>query len=320
MATNFFRVNVDDYSFIRGAARIMYAPITQLFPDEIGDVISLGTTVGSDAVQSIVATGATSGAFEIELTDQFGETATSASIAFNDTAAEVETALQGMSNIGTGNVVCTGGPLPTTPVVCTFGSALANLFVPEFEITASTLAGGSAAVTVTEPGASSLSLYDACDGWSDLGATKTGIQVTINNTEDQFTIDQQLGPIGSAPSGWTCGVSTAVAEITPERLQTIWEGSEITINSSPTIPEKNIGFGAPNSYIQRRIAVLFQRPSGLIRGFFFRIAQRSPQESSLNFASTGDQQSVPASFNILADNTITDPYQQFFMIYDQAIS
>jgi hypothetical protein len=38
-------------------------------------------------------------------------------------------------------------------------------------------------------------LYDAQADWTDLGATKTGIQISVNNTEEAFDIDQVLGDI-----------------------------------------------------------------------------------------------------------------------------
>lgn len=324
MATNFFRVFVDDYSFIRGAARLLIAPITQPFPNEINDVIALTAGAGADDVQTISETGPpTAGTFTLTLdtTDSGGSSQTSAPIAYNATAAAVQAALTGMSNIGAGNVTCSGGPLPGTPVVATFGGALADELVPVMTAQSAGLTGGTAAVAHTTPGSPALNLYDAKPGWSDLGATKTGIQITINNAEETFDIDQQLGIIGSQPTTWECSVGTALAESTPERMQIAWQGSAITVNNTTVsgTPEKQIGFGAPNFYIQRRLAVLYQRPSGKIRGYFFRIVQRTPQESSITHAKTGEQQSIPVRFNVLADNSISDPLKQFFMIYDQAL-
>src|ERR1700754_3994222 len=63
------------------------------------------------------------------------------------------------------------------------------------------------------------------NGWVDLGATKTGIQITINNAEETFDVDQILGDISSQPTSWECSVGTQLAEMTPERLQVAWEGS-----------------------------------------------------------------------------------------------
>jgi hypothetical protein len=318
MAQNFFRTYVNDRSFIRGAARLLIAPITATMPAKISDVIALAAvaTPVSD-VQTISEAGPpTSGNFTVTL-DQV----VSGNIAYNATAAAVQTVLQAMSNVGAGNVTCTGGPLPGTPVVCTFGGTLANRYVDLMTAQSGGLAAGTASVAHTTPGSPVLALYDAMPGWTDLGATKNGITIAINNAEETFDIDQQLSIIGSQPTSWTVTVGTSLAESTPERMQTAWQGSAITIDATPSSgPEQEVGFGAPNFYIQRRLAVLYQRPSGLIRGYFFRIAQRAPAESSLGHNKTGEQQSIPVSFNILADNTVSDVLKQFFIIRDQAVS
>jgi hypothetical protein len=209
MATDFHRTNVTPTSFIRGAARILVAPISQTFPTKIADVIALAST-------------------------------------------------------------------------------------------------------------SAVALYDAASGWTDLGATKTGITITINNSEETFDIDQVMGDIDSQPTGWEVSVATALAEFTPEKMQVAWEGSAITVDNSPPVPEKEIGFGQPTSYTQRRLAVLYQRPNGQIRGYFFRKVQRTPQESSVNHQKTGEQISIPVTFKALSDTTVTDPYKRFFIIRDQA--
>lgn len=324
MAANFFRTFVDDRSFIRGAGRFMVAPITQAFPSKISDVIALAPSVGANDVQTITETGPpTAGNFTVTLDFAPGGIASpvvSGNIAWNSTAAAAQAILQAMSNIGAGNVICSGGPLPGTPIVCTFQGALADELVPVMVPNSTGLTAGAAVVTHTTPGAPTLAIYDAMPGWGDLGATKNGITISINNSEDTFEIDQQLSIIGSQPSGWTVTVGSSLAESTPERMQVAWMGSAITIDNTPSSgPEEQIGFGAPNFYIQRRVAVLFQRPSGLIRGYFFRICQRSPQESSLVHAKTGDQQSIPVLFNVLADNNIVDVLSQFFIIRDQSV-
>lgn len=155
--------------------------------------------------------------------------------------------------------------------------------------------------------------YDPKTGWVDLGATKTGIQIAHNNTEETFDVDQIYGDIASQPTNWEVSVSTQLAEFTPERLQVAWEGSAITQANS----EQIIGFGQPTSYTQRRLAVLYQRPSGEIRGYFFWKVQRTPQESTVTHAKTGEQVSVPVRFRVIADTTVTDPLARFFEIHDQ---
>lgn len=156
---------------------------------------------------------------------------------------------------------------------------------------------------------------DATNGWVDLGATKTGIQITINNAEETFDVDQIYGDIASQPTNWECSVGTQLAEMTPERLALAWEGSEVTDDAVAN--EDEVGFGQPSSYTQRRLAVLFQRPTGEIRAHIFWKVQRQPQESSVTYAKTGEQISIPVRFRVLADSTVSDVRKRFFIIRDQ---
>lgn len=178
---------------------------------------------------------------------------------------------------------------------------------------------GDVIALTASAGPPAVALYDAKGDWVDLGATKTGVQITINNAEETFDIDQQLGDIASQPTSWECSVGTQLAEMTPERLQLAWEGSEITETGSGATAEQVIGFGSPNSYTQKRLAVLFQRPNGKIRGYFFHKVQRMPQESSITHSKTGEQISIPLRFRVLQDATETDLAKRFFVIRDQAV-
>lgn len=213
--TDFHRTFVDDRSFIRGAARLLVAPLTQARPTQISDVIDI---VGS------------------------------------------------------------AGP-PIVPPT-----------------------------------------YDAATGWVDLGATKTGVQITVNNAEETFDIDQILGDISSSPTSWDVSVGTQLAEMTPERLQLAWEGSAISIDAAADGgPEQEIGFGSPVAYTKRRLAVLFQRPDSTIRAYLFHQVQRQPQESSVTHAKTGEQISIPVRFKALPDTSLTDVQKRFFIIRDQSV-
>jgi hypothetical protein len=209
--TDFFRTDVNDRSFIRGAARLLYAPITTAKPTRISNIIALASGAGTD------------------------------------------------------------------------------LYDPVYT--------------------------SETNGWVDLGATKTGIQISVNNTEESFDIDQVLGDIDSLPTAWEVSVSTQLAEFTPEKLQICWEGSEITTANG----EQSISFGQPSSYTKRRLAVLFQRPNGTIRAYSFGVVQRLPQESTVTHNKTGEQVSIPASFRVLPDFAVTDPKARFFTIFDQEL-
>ena len=162
-----------------------------------------------------------------------------------------------------------------------------------------------------------LSTYDAQVNWFDLGATKTGVNITVNNTEEAVEVDQVIGDLAVFPVSWECSVQTSLAEMNLDRLNIAWEGGGVTTDTSMVPNEKVMGFGMPVSYVQRRLAVLHQRPSGKVRAYIFRKVQRSAVESSAAFNKTGEQQSAPVRFRGFADLSIVDIYQRFFIIRDQ---
>ncbi|MFI7240109.1 hypothetical protein [Streptomyces cyaneofuscatus] len=110
-----------------------------------------GLAPKSNEVQSVAITGTpTGGTYTLTYSGQ-----TTAPIVYNATAAQVRTALTALSNIGTGNVTCTGGPHPGTPVVVTFTGPLAGTDVAQMTGNAASLTGGTTpavVVTTTTPG------------------------------------------------------------------------------------------------------------------------------------------------------------------------
>jgi hypothetical protein len=102
---------------------------------------------GVNEIQSLVATSASSGTFTLSFRGQ-----TTGAIAYNANAGAVQTALVALSTIGTGGVVATGGPLPGTPVVLTFGGNLAGYDQPLITADNTLLVGGTAVITQTTPG------------------------------------------------------------------------------------------------------------------------------------------------------------------------
>lgn len=159
--------------------------------------------------------------------------------------------------------------------------------------------------------------YDAQTGWTDLGATKTGITISVNHAEETFDVDQVIGDIASAPVSWECSVATALAEMTLEHLQVTWEGSAISTNTVPTPDERTMGYGQNDEYTRRRLAVLFKNQDDLIRAFVFRKVQLQPVESAVAFNKTGEQVSIPVQFKGLADTSETDIQKRFFLVIEQ---
>lgn len=157
-----------------------------------------------------------------------------------------------------------------------------------------------------------LSTYDAQTGWNDLGATKTGITVTHNNTEEEFDVDQILGIIDVRPVTYEQAVTTALAEASLARMQVAWQAGPITGTT-----EQQMGVGEPTVYVKRRLAVLHQKADGKIRAHVFRLVTKSAQESSLAFNKTGEQQQIPVRFRALADTSVADVNTRTQVIFNQ---
>lgn len=165
--------------------------------------------------------------------------------------------------------------------------------------------------------ASGVNQYDAVGDWEDVGATKGGVQISINHSEETFDVDQILGDIESAPVNWESSVQTALAENTLEHFQLAWEGGDIQTNTAATPDERRMGFGQASKYTRRRLAVLHKNDDDLIRAFVFRRVQLQPIESQVTFNKTGDQQTIPVQFKALADSSVTEPKERFFTLFEQ---
>jgi hypothetical protein len=167
----------------------------------------------------------------------------------------------------------------------------------------------------------SLSTFLPAAGWNDLGATKGGVSVTFNNSEESIDVDQVLADIATYPTGTEMSVSTQLAEASLDRFAMAWEGSAVTTNATPTKgtgPEKSVSFGAFEGYTQRRLAVAYRRQqSGKVRVGVFRITQRAPQESTITFNKTGDQQTIPVTWKVLPDTSVADVKSRFATFFDQ---
>lgn len=99
---------------------------------------------GTAEVQTVTITGApTGGTFTLTFNGQ-----TTAAIPYNATAAQVQSALEALSTIVPGDILCAGGPLPATAVTVTFfGNLIGDQ--PQMTATGSFTGGTSPAVAVT---------------------------------------------------------------------------------------------------------------------------------------------------------------------------
>lgn len=145
--------------------------------------------------------------------------------------------------------------------------------------------------------------FDPVTNWFDAGFTKTGINITRNNAEEEFDVDQVRGAIKRRPTNWEMSVGTQLAEATLETFQLAWELSAISTvtKTDPQLDERHIGLSAPLTYVERLCAVVFQFPDATLRAWVFRKVVRSPQESGFTLQKTGEQVSLPQRWTCLAD-------------------
>lgn len=141
---------------------------------------------------------------------------TTANLAHNSTAAQIDTALENLSNIGAGDVTCTGGPLPGTAVEVEFTGALAATNVNEMTATDVDLDTGVPTVTTTQEGSADETVTPATtqagnDGafrgraleFDSDGAELTAIQIPLEVLEGEtvYFCHGKIRRTGAAAAG-----------------------------------------------------------------------------------------------------------------------
>ncbi|MHC4738719.1 MAG: flagellar filament capping protein FliD [Planctomycetota bacterium] len=104
------------------------------------------TAVDEEQTISIINGTPTSGTFKLTLNGE-----TTAAIDFDASAADVQSALLALDSVDTGDVVCTGGDLPSD-VKVTFGGNLAGMDVAQMMVSESTLDAGDVSIEETTKG------------------------------------------------------------------------------------------------------------------------------------------------------------------------
>lgn len=161
-------------------------------------------------VQEVSITGApTGGDFTLSFKGN-----TTDPIAFDATAAAVEAALEALPSIGTGNVSCTGGALPGTPVAVEFVGDLGLQNVEEMTADDSGLTGGTTpavVITTTTPGSALATLAGSASGVP--GGTYTYKWTQLAGDSVNFTDDTSATSTVSIPGTNTTVVLELVATV-----------------------------------------------------------------------------------------------------------
>jgi hypothetical protein len=79
--------------------------------------------------------------------------------------------------------------------------------------------------------------YDIVAPFNEVGFTKTGVNITRNNAEEDFDVDQLTASIRRRPNNWEMSVGTQLAEASLETFQTAWElGPISTLTKGTALP------------------------------------------------------------------------------------
>jgi hypothetical protein len=112
-----------------------------------GRVLGQFTTSANDVQTLATAGGATGGQLRLRLYQPVSMASGVITVAWNASAAVVDGLARGL--LGVGNVVVTGGPLNTTPLVFTYGGSYAQMPVNLMVLEANELTGGTPTIAIT---------------------------------------------------------------------------------------------------------------------------------------------------------------------------
>lgn len=139
-STKFIGGGLSDYSGIESNI-VDFDDWTQMYLDF--DVWFPGSLSAHNNVQELSMSGsASAGTFKVA-----HDGAETAAIPWNATAAQVQHALELLGTIGVGNVLCTGGPLPSVKVTIKFIGALAGADISTLIVTDDSVTGATPEVT-----------------------------------------------------------------------------------------------------------------------------------------------------------------------------
>jgi hypothetical protein len=132
---------------------------------------------GTNEIQTISLGAATAGTVTLTLNGQ-----STAPIPYNATAAQIQAALEALSNVNPGDVVVSGGPWPAV-VTITFGGQYASADVPAITGVGTGLTGGTVTINTSTPG---------------VAGQRLGISGNLTNSSPMFRaiMAKGLGPGG----------------------------------------------------------------------------------------------------------------------------
>ena len=150
----------------------------------------------TNETQRITTTGTPSeGTFTLTYDGQ-----TTSDLDYDSTAAEVDTALEALSNIDAGDVTCTGGPLPGTAIDVEFTGNLAGINVSEMTATPSSAPSMTTGTTTPGVASTTFDLANAADDSVTNASVGTGAWTT--DGKGYFSISGRSATFYKASTAW----------------------------------------------------------------------------------------------------------------------
>lgn len=132
-------------------------------------------------------------------------------------------------------------------------------------------------------------VWSSADGWSDLGATEGGVNMSHGFTKTGFKVDQSSSNIKSTVTDNTYSISTQLAEVgNIETFTEAWLAADAT-SVVVTTEERIKGLAARRTVPRKSLAVASVDEENILRVYYFRDTELDGGDSQLSLTEDGLQ-------------------------------
>lgn len=266
----------------------------------------------NDEVQTITKSGTVSGGtFTLEFVHpDTGESETTAAIDYNDIAADIQTAILALPMFASGDVVVTGGPASTNPIVLTFGGNFTNIDMPLVTVDDALITGGG-----------TLSSAETTKGrlWSEQPDIVSAVEVKPVYTTDDHAPVHSMFRTGDTPK--EIGLDTLTYEIEESDLDAHNIGLLSTLKTVTSAGVGTVGrenLKAPGPYDINTVQALLQYRGPVATGWgILRHIYRMKRQIDQPFTTEKGVRKIKIVWKIFADADHDDKCDEWYE-YKQA--